>query len=320
MRRGKATNSIPRWAYPWETLRVTPLIILGCGYLGDHLARAALAAGRPVRVCARSTGRLAPLGALGAEVKYLNAGLPKTINPVLSGWPGATVVYSVPPVTTLPPGHAIRAALQGAHAASAGAFIHFSSSGLYGDLPDDEVWIDEDTPLAQGDPAMSGFVTDEAAVESCAFDDLRTVILRLAPVYGPGRGMRAQLRKGKYTMLEDGSHATSRIYIDDVVSVVTAAEERAPLRARYLVADDEPTTQRTYAEWLCDRMGLPLPPSRDMYEPGGRRNAHRNRKLRNERMKRELAVTLRYPTFREGEAAIEAQEAALEAQAAERQG
>lgn len=288
---------------------MTPLIILGCGYLGDRLARAALAAGRPVRVCARSTGRLAALGALGAEIKYLNAALPKTINPVLSGWPGATVVYSIPPVTVLPPGHAIRAALQGAHAASAGAFLHFSSSGLYGDQPDDDVWIDEDTPLAQGDPPMAGFHNDEAAVDACAFDNLRTIILRLAPVYGPGRGMRAQLRKGKYTMLEDGSHATSRVHVDDVVAVVFAAEQRAPLRARYLVADDEPTTQRAYAEWLCERMGLPLPPSRDMYEPGGRRNAHRNRKIRNQRMKSELGVTLRYPSFREGEAAIEAEEA-----------
>lgn len=293
---------------------MTPLIILGCGYIGTRLARAALAAGRHVRVCARSTGRLAPLGALGAEVKYVNAALPKQVNPILSGLPGATVVYSVPPVTELPPGHAMRAALQGAHAGGAGRFIYFSSSGLYGALPDDEAWIDEDTPLATDDPPMSGFGNDEGAIDACPFESMPTTILRMAPVYGPGRGMRAQLRKGKYTLLEDGRHATSRIHIDDAVQVVFAAEERAGRRSRYLVADDEPTTQAEYASWLCERMGLPLPPSRQLYEPGSRRpSAHRNRRIRNARMKSELGVTLRYPSYREGELAIEAEEAAEEA-------
>lgn len=293
-----------------ENREVTPLIILGCGYLGTRLARASLALGRSVRVCARSTGRLAPLAELGADVKYLNAALPKTINPVLSGFAGATVVWSIPPVAELPPGHAVRAGLQAAHATGAGAFVYFSSSGLYGELPDDDVWIDEDTPVSHGDPPMTGFLNDERAIADCPFESLRTIVLRLAPVYGPGRGMRAQLRKGKYTMLEDGRHATSRIHVDDVVACVLAAEERAAARASYLVADDEPTTQRDYAEWLCARLGLPLPPSRELYEPGGRRGAHRNRKLRSERVKRELGLAWRYPTFREGEAAIEAEEAA----------
>ncbi len=294
---------------------MTPLIILGCGYLGARLARAALAQGRHVRVCARSTGRLAPLGALGAEIKYVNAELPKQLNPVLSGLPGATVVYSVPPIGNLPPGHAMRAALQGAHAGSAGCFLYLSSSGLYGAMPDDEVWIDEDTPVATDDPPMSGFVSDEGAIETCPFENLRTVILRITPIYGPNRGMRAQLRKGKYTLLEEGQHATSRIHVDDAVAVMLAAEA-APHRSRFLVADDAPTTQLEYATWLSERMGLPMPPLRPLYEPGGRRSTHRNRRVRNDKMKRELGVTLRYPTFRDGELAIEAEEAAAAAAAA----
>lgn len=285
---------------------MTPLIILGCGYLGDRIARAALAAGRTVRVCARSTGRLAPLAALGAEVKYLNAEMPKQLNPIMSGMHGATVIYSIPPVT---PGQTVKAALQGAYAVGAGCFIYFSSTGLYGDKPDDDVWIDEDTPVALDDPPMQNVRYDEAAVAGC-LHDLRTVVLRLAPVYGPGRGMRTQLRKGKYRILEDGRHATSRVHVDDVVQVVFAAEERAPSGSLYLVADDEPTTQGDYARWLSERMGLPMPGSREMYEPGGRQVAHRNRRIRNAQLKAALGIELRYPSYREGEAAIEAEEAA----------
>jgi nucleoside-diphosphate-sugar epimerase len=288
----------------------TPLIILGCGYIGARLARAALAAGRPVRVCARSTGRLAPLGELGAQIKYLDAGMVKQFGPAMASSDGATVVYSIPPVGTLPPGHALSAALQAAAGGGAACFIHFSSTGLYGDRPDDEAWIDEDTPIARDDPPMSGVLTDEAAIDGSTFAGVRTVILRLAPVYGPGRGVRARLRAGTYKLLDDGEHAISRIHVDDVTRVVEAAEARAAGGSHYLVADDEPTTQRAYATWLCERLGLPLPPTHPLFAPGAPRRAHRNRRIRNTRVKQELGIELRYPTFREGEAAIEAEEAA----------
>lgn len=288
----------------------TPLIILGCGYIGERLARAALTAGREVRVCGRSTGRLAKLGVLGAQVKYLDAAIPKQLPVALSGLAGATVVYSIPPVTALPPGNAIKAAMQAAYGNGASCFVHFSSSGLYGDKPDDEVWVDEETPVAHDDKPMTNVMTDEEAIMTSELDRLRTTILRLAPVYGAGKGIRARLRKGDYKILGDGSHATSRIHIDDVVRVVNAVEERATSKSLYLVADDEPTTQGEYATWLTERMGIPMPPSRDLYQPGGQRVAHRNRKIRNTKLKTELGITLLYPSFREGEAAIEAEEAA----------
>jgi nucleoside-diphosphate-sugar epimerase len=286
---------------------MTALIILGCGYVGTRLARTALAESRVVRVCRRSTGRLAPLAELGAQVKYTDAGVPKQLGPAVSGLAGATVVYSIPPVAALPPGQAIRAALQAAYGAGAACFLHLSSAGLYGGQPDDEIWIDEDTPVAHDDAPMLNVQADEREVETCQFDRLRTVILRLAPVYGPGRGMRERIRKGDYRVLDDGQHVTSRIHVDDVVRVVLAAEQRAARGSRYLVADDEPTTQGQYARWLSERMGVAMPPSRQIFEPGAPRVAHRNRRIRNDLMKRELGVELRYPSFREGEAAIEAE-------------
>ena len=292
---------------------MTPLIILGCGYVGTRLARAALALGRPVRVCGRSTGRMAPLIELGAQVKYVDAAATKSLPVALGSMHGATVVYSIPPVTSLPPGQAIRAAMQAAYGAGAGCFVHFSSAGLYGESFDDDVWIDEDTPIARDDGAMANILSDEAAVDTFGADRLRWCILRLSPVYGPGRGIRSKLRAGTYKILDDGQHATSRIHVDDVVRVVFAAEERAPTGSRYLVADDSPTTQGEYARWLCERAGFALPPSRPVIEPGKQRVAHRNRKIRNARMKAELGVELAYPSFREGEAAIEAEEAAATA-------
>lgn len=249
------------------------------------------------------------LGAEGAEVKFLDAATPKNFTAALNGMHGATVVYSIPPVTALPPGHALRAALQAAYGVGASNFIHFSSSGLYGDSPDDDTWIDEDTPITP-DSAMQNIHSDEQELERSPFERPRITILRLAPVYGPGRGLRNRIRKGEFRILDEGQHATSRIHVDDVVKVVFAAESKAPHKSLYLVADDQPTTQGEYAKWLSERMGVPMPPYRQMFEPGKPRVAHRNRKIRNAKLKAELGIELTYPTFREGEAAIEAEETA----------
>jgi nucleoside-diphosphate-sugar epimerase len=283
----------------------TPLVILGCGYVGSQIARAALAQGRQVRVCRRSTGKVAELGELGAQIKYLDASQPKQLTAALASSQGGTAIYAMSRVGG-PPGHIVRAALQAAYGGGISTFIYLSSSGLYGDGPDDDVWVDEETPIAHGDKEMAHVVSDEHEVTNCTFDRVRTVILRLAPVYGPGKGVRERLKKGDYRLLDDGQHAISRIHIDDVVRVVFAAEAQAPARSTYLVADDEPTTQLAYATWLCERMGIPMPPSRSMFEPGGRKVSFRNRRIKNTKLKRELQLELAYPTFREGELQIEA--------------
>jgi len=289
----------------YDSRVTTPLVILGCGYVGSHIARAALAAGRPVRVCRRSTGKIAALAELGAEVKYLDASMPKQLTAALASMHGGTAVYAMSRVGG-PPGHIVRAALQAAYGGGISTFIYLSSSGLYGDGPDDDVWIDEETPVTHGDQDMAHVHSDERELQICSFDRVRPVTLRLAPVYGPGKGVRERLKKGDYRLLDGGEHSISRIHIDDVARVVFAAETHAPAKSTYLVADDEPTTQLAYATWLCERMGLPMPPSRDIFEPGAQKVAFRNRKIRNAKLKQALALELSYPTFREGEAAIEA--------------
>src|SRR5262245_23896176 len=131
----------------------SPLVILGCGFIGNRLARAALAAARHVRVCARGTPRLAPLRPLGAESKLADATPVKQVGPDLPGLTGPTVFYAIPPLPQFPGGEAMSRATQAAINAGAGAFIYLSSAGLYGDHPDDE-WIDENSILSREDPSM----------------------------------------------------------------------------------------------------------------------------------------------------------------------
>jgi uncharacterized cupin superfamily protein len=115
------------------------------------------------------------------------------------------------------------------------------------------------------------------------------------------------LGRGDYKLIDGGKHWISRVHVDDVVRVIFAAEERAPQGAVYLVADDKPTTQLEHVSWICKRLGLPLPASVALYAPGMRRQEHRGRRIRNARVKAELGVELSYPTFVEGELALEAE-------------
>jgi uncharacterized cupin superfamily protein/nucleoside-diphosphate-sugar epimerase len=284
------------------------LVILGCGYIGSRLARAALAKGRHVRVCSRSTARHDALRQLGAEVHAFDATKPRQAGPAIHGASAPTVVYSVPPLPDVPAGVAVARAAEAALNAGARSFIFLSSAGLYGDLPDDEAWIDETSSAAHDDPAMAAYLTDEAAVESSGFAGLRTCTLRLSAVYGPGRGVRARLRAGNYKLLDEGRHHISRIYIDDLVRIILAAEEKAPQGSLYVVGDDKPTTQREYAEWLCERLAIPLPGSVTSYAPGMRRQQHRGRRINNAKLKADLGITLECPTYVEGEARIEEDE------------
>lgn len=284
-------------------------VILGCGYTGTRLARALLSDGHAVRVCARNVARLQPLAALGAHVYEVDGAKRRSFGPPLYGFHDAHVVYSIPPVPGMPPGSTIGRAAEAAHSAAARSFIYLGSTAVYGETPSGDT-VDEDSPIAIGDAEAGPRISEESAVETAALSGLRVTILRLAAIYGPGRGVRERLRIGNYQLIDDGIHFYSRVHVDDLVGVIRAAAERAPQSARYCVADDHPATQREYVEWLCTRMELPMPPSVASIAPGARRRPVRNRKISNARLKRELDYTFRYPSYVEGEQAIEAETSA----------
>jgi tryptophan 2,3-dioxygenase len=281
-------------------------LILGCGYVGTRLARALLADGVRVRVCARNVKRLEPLGALGAEVHALDAAKPRSFGPALYGLRSPVVLYSIPPVPGLPPGEPLRRAADAALTAGAKRLIYLGSTAVYGETDPGET-VDEDSPIAAGDPTAQPRIAEESAVETARLAGLSTVILRLAAIYGPGRGVRERLRTGSYQLVDDGVHYFSRVHVDDIVAIARAAADRAPPGALYCVADDHPSTQAEYADWLCQRLGLPRPPSVPSLQPGQARRGVRNRKVSNAKLKHELDYHFRLPTYVEGEQAIDAE-------------
>lgn len=297
---------------------IPPFVILGCGYVGTRLAQSLLADGAQVRVCARRTTLLEPLQAQGAQVHYLEASRSHQFGPAMLGLDQPIVVYSIPGVIGMPQGEAVRRAASAALRVHARAFVYLGSSAVYGrsEGNSNAEWVDEDSSTVPSDPEAATRLADEAAVSSIAQSGLRTVMLRLAAIYGPAlaphlpaRGVRQRLRSGQYRLFDAGRYYFSRIYVDDLVRVIRASADYAlgsgSTLSTYVVGDDLPCPQLEYASWLANHLKLPMPPSVDSHLVGSGQ-VIRGRRLNNARLKRDLKLSLLYPTYREGEAQIDA--------------
>lgn len=181
-------------------------------------------------------------------------------------------------------------------------FIYTSSTGVYGQA--DGQWVDE---TAACQPTRAGGVACLEAEKALLAHPLGrcAVILRLAGIYGPGRIPRVKQLQAGQPIAAPSEGYLNLIHVDDAARVVLAAESRAPGGSIYCVSDGQPVVRREYYEQLARLTGSPppafAPPPAD--SPASQR-AGSSKRVRNERLLRELRVTLDYPSYREGLAAI----------------
>ena len=279
-------------------------IVLGCGYTGERLARRLRDEGEHVVATARRDDAAAALRTRlgdGIDVRTADVFAPAT----LAGWwipAGAIVVDSVPPDLERGP--------HGAHVARAladaggGRIVYLSSTGVY--PRGNGAWVDEDTPTAPEGARGLARVVEEDVYSTAASDaarGLEAVSLRIAAIYGRGRGVQERLRAGAYRVPGDGQNFVSRVHVEDLARVVAAAGRVAPLPRRvFVVGDDLPCRAREHADGVAALLGLSPPASVPMAElsPLAAELGGANRRIRNARLHAELGVTLQFPSWREG--------------------
>lgn len=278
------------------------ILIVGCGYSGLALARLLHSRGIPAWGTTRSSARAEAIRAAGAEPVVWEAGAP--LPDALRGRFDAVVDTAGPAWRTgEEPTEAILASLSGTPLRS---FVYLSSTSVYGDCHGDIV--DEDTPCAPGSPAGERrLAVERLLLARHALDGLPVSILRLPAIYGPGRdGLAGRILQGTYAVIGDGAGFGNRIHVEDLAAAALAATERATPGRVTLVTDDEPTTRAEIADSLADLLGVPRPgripldEARRTMDPSVVAMFSDSKRLSNARMKRELGVTLRYPTWREG--------------------
>ena len=185
---------------------------------------------------------------------------------------------------------------------------YLSTTGVYGDHQG--AWVDEATPLTPS--TRRGQWRKEAEAAWAAIPDLPLHVFRLAGIYGPGRGPFAKVRAGTARRVIKDGQVFSRIHVEDIAQVLAASIGRPNPGAAYNVCDNDPAPPQDVIGHAAELLGLPLPPAEPFEDaemtPMARSFYAESKKVRNDRIKDELGVTLRYPSYREGLAALLAAE------------
>jgi nucleoside-diphosphate-sugar epimerase len=255
------------------------VLILGCGYTGAAVARQAQARGLEVLGSVRSAERALELEA---------AGIPTFVAPALDAKLAERVTSSTHVVIAFPP-DGVTDALIAPALAHAAAITYVSSTGVYGDL---HGAIDDSSPLPDPPSARSARLL---AGEN-AYRPYGATILRSPAIYGKERGLHRRILRGDHTIPGDGAQILSRIHVEDLATLILAT--RGVRGETFVVGDLAPTPHMDVVRFVCAAYGVPLPPSAPLHELPDSLRA--NRAVNASRALTTLAVTLRYPTFREG--------------------
>jgi len=250
-----------------ETLDI---LILGCGYTGQRVAKRFLSMGARVTATTRNPQRLASLGA-----EIIGAGdLPKHVRPEM------LVLHSIPPDGP--------AGLLDPLRNTARRLVYLSSTAVYGATS----VVNETTPVDEGTERARARLEAERAIAEGPWSAL---ILRPAAIYGPGRGVQESIQRGEHSLSD---RFVSRIHVDDLTAHVEAAL-LSTISGAYPVADEEPCTSRDIAEFCAPLLNVPVTGTGHERADRMPRFAN-NRRVDGSAIRQALGIALTYPSYRVG--------------------
>ncbi|MEO5925434.1 MAG: NAD(P)-binding domain-containing protein [Bryobacteraceae bacterium] len=242
------------------------VLILGCGFTGERVARRMLARGSRVIATSREPSRLAALGVEGIRVEDV----PNVIEQ------GCLVLHSIPPEGAPD----VRSLLGDAPS----RVVYLSTTGVYGSRH----IVNETTDVDWSNERARVRLEAEESITSGPWSSL---ILRPAAIYGPGRGVQESVRRGTYPATEN---FISRIHVDDLAAHAEAGL-LSFLNGSYPVADEEPCRSREIAEFCAKLVGVELPTG-----PVATPRIFGDRKVDGSAIRHLLGVKLEYPSYRVG--------------------
>lgn len=276
------------------------ILIAGCGYVGCALGERLVSESDTVWGLRRGAARL-PLG-----IRHFEGDL--SVSRSLKDLPADLdyVIYSVSPggrddalyrMAYLEGPRRLLDALD-EQRQNPKRMIFVSSTSVYSQT--DGSWVDETSPTEPESFPGRRVLEGERAVCEAPFP---VTVLRLAGIYGPRRTRLVDLvRTGRAVYTAGASHFTNRIHRDDCAGVLHHLLRMPEPEALYLGVDSEPVEEASVLRWLSGALGAPAPRQAPPEELPPARSAS-NKRCRNDRL---LAsgYTFRYPTFREGYAAL----------------
>jgi nucleoside-diphosphate-sugar epimerase len=180
---------------------------------------------------------------------------------------------------------------------------YLSTVGVYGNA--DGGWVDEATPPNPASArARHRIAAERQWLELGEKAPFAVQVFRLAGIYGPGRNALLKVADGTAKRIVKPGQVFNRIHTTDIAGILKASIEHPDRSAVYNVADDEPGPPQDVIAYAAELLGVSAPPEVPFDEaeqtPMARAFYEDNKRVRNTRIKTELGVTLRYPTYRHG--------------------
>ena len=276
------------------------LFCFGLGYCADYLSAKLIKQGWQVSATCRTSEKAAVLEASGIRPVLLS-GKKVTVTDLGKA---DYILTSVPPEQdgsdpVLNFAEAALAALQD----QIKWVGYLSTTCIYGDHQG--AWIDEETP--------SGFLSERgqrrvAAEALWAATGLPMHYFRLAGIYGPGRNSLRALQNGTARRVVKQGQVFSRIHLVDITRILEASIANPNAGRAYSVCDDTPAPPQDVVTYAAELMGVTPPALQDFasaeLSPMARSFYEENKRIRNNRIKEELGVSLEYPDYRAGLSAL----------------
>ena len=175
-----------------------------------------------------------------------------------------------------------------------------SSSSVYGDQRGDQ-WVDEQTAAKPQRATAKVLLAAEHALAA-----LPCTVLRFSGIYGPGRHRLLQLVRAGGPLPGAPEQWSNRIHSDDgagfiahLIAAQWRGERLAPL---YIVSDQQPAPLGEVWQWLATQLGCAQPLAAPQQSSG------RGGKRLRATLMQQSGYTLRYPSYRDGYAALLAAE------------
>ena len=271
--------------------RITVLII-GYGFSGRALARAAHKAGYRVLATCRNAETHDEIGKNGFEPVRLNTDSDLALKQASQS--ADFILSTAPPLEKSDP---VLDLLDPGPDTWLG---YLSTTGVYGDRQGG--WIFEwDEPAPQQPRSITRLEIEKR------WHARGAVVFRCGGIYGPGRSAIDRLQTGNAQIIDKPGHVFSRIHVDDLASGVLAAMRHPDKSGPFNLVDDYPSSQIPVydeAARLLD-MAPPDPVPEDSPDLSAMLKSFyaENRRVSNARAKAMLGWRPNYPTYREGLAA-----------------
>ncbi len=279
------------------------VFVFGLGYSATAFARLARSEGAAVAGTVRTAEKAERLRGEGIDALVFDGEAPGT--GVAAALAAATdLVVSVAPGTADPVlAHYRDAILAAPNLRWIG---YLSTVGVYGNYGG--AWVSErTTPHPVRGRSEERLATERAWKKLAAERDTPLAIFRIAGIYGPGRNALRNLAEGTARRVVKPGQVFNRIHVADIAASIAAAMAKRA-SGIFNLADDEPGPPQDVIAFAASLMGMPPPPEVPFEEAELSEMARSfysdNKRVTNRRIKEELGVNLRYPTYRDGLGAL----------------